>query len=147
MSCHDIGRGMNSVIEVVIGLYDDGKISTESAGEIIKACRRGVHWCDGNEGEAVGALAFTRCGVCLKKIPEGKELYDLVDAYGVEVEHTDCEKIFQKAQYELAYPSVCGKCMDKIITEWTGNSEISSKIKKALMEKCPEECVSRKTRY
>ena len=27
VSCHDIGRGMNSVIEVVIGLYDDGKIS------------------------------------------------------------------------------------------------------------------------
>ena len=145
MSCHDIGRGMNSVIEVVIGLYDDGKISTESAGEIIKACRRGVHWCVGNEVEAVGALAFTRCGVCLKKIPEGKELYDLVDAYGVEVEHTDCEKIFQKAQYELAYPSVCGKCMDKIITEWTGKSEITTKKKKDLKQKNPKKTQSRQT--
>lgn len=67
MSCHDIGRGMNSVIEVVIGLYDDGKISHESAGKIIKACRMGVHWCDGNEGEAIDTLAFTRCGVCLQK--------------------------------------------------------------------------------
>ena len=147
MSCHDIARGMHSVIEVVIGLYDDGKISHESASEIIKACRTGVHWCDGNEGEAIDTLAFTRCGACLQRIPEGNELYDLVNLYGLEVEQIDCKKIYNKAQDELAYASLCGKCMDKIITEWTGKSEAASRIKKTLMEKYPKECVSRKTQY
>lgn len=83
----------------------------------------------------------------LAKIPEGNELYDLVNLYGLKVEQVDCREIYSKAREELAYASVCGECMDKIITEWTGNGEASSRIKKVLMEKYPNECVSRKTRY
>ena len=41
MSCHDIGRGMNSVVLVVLDLYDHGKMPLESARQVIKACREG----------------------------------------------------------------------------------------------------------
>ena len=53
MSCHDIGRGMNSVANVVLDLYESGQISKEGASRLVLACRKGVNWCDGNEGEAV----------------------------------------------------------------------------------------------
>lgn len=51
MSCHDIGRGMNSVVKVVDALFEEGKINIEAAKIIIEACKDGVHWCDGNEHE------------------------------------------------------------------------------------------------
>lgn len=43
MSCHDIGRGLNSVVKVIIKEYDNGKFSQETAKKLIKACRKGVH--------------------------------------------------------------------------------------------------------
>lgn len=49
MSCHSIGRGMNSVVKVVISLVDERKIEIEPAKEIIEACKKGVNWCDGNQ--------------------------------------------------------------------------------------------------
>ena len=48
MSCHDIGQGMNSVVDVVVELYDHGKISRDAALKITNAARKGVHLCDGN---------------------------------------------------------------------------------------------------
>ena len=53
MSCHDIGRGMSAVSKTVLDLYEEKQISKESAMKLILACRKGVHWCDGNEGEAL----------------------------------------------------------------------------------------------
>ena len=77
MSCHDIGRGLNSVVGVVITLYDEGKLDIETARTIIVACRKGVHWCDGNEDEAVMRLRTCRCGKCLKVVKKGEELLPL----------------------------------------------------------------------
>ena len=31
MSCHDIGRGVDFIMEKVLEMYDDGKISKEAA--------------------------------------------------------------------------------------------------------------------
>ena len=75
MSCHDIGRGMNSVVRVVIGLYDNEEISSDAAIRIIRACARGVNWCDGNSYEAVDYIRRCRCGKCLRMIPKGEKLY------------------------------------------------------------------------
>lgn len=60
MSCHDIGRGMNSVVKVVLGLYDQEKFDRDTARLLFAACRKGVHWCDGNEDEAIASLRGCR---------------------------------------------------------------------------------------
>ena len=38
MSCHDIGRGLNSVVRKTIKLMDQGEISKNAAKEIINTC-------------------------------------------------------------------------------------------------------------
>ncbi|MBO5731252.1 MAG: hypothetical protein J6R67_08645 [Treponema sp.] len=67
MSCHDIGRGMDSVTQVVIRMYDAGEINSKTALKLFTALKKGVHWCDGNEYEAVLSIFNCRCGNCLKK--------------------------------------------------------------------------------
>ena len=37
MSCHDIGRGIDTVGQVVMKLFDEGKISLDAARVVIKA--------------------------------------------------------------------------------------------------------------
>lgn len=63
MSCHCIGRGMNSVVKVVIRLFDEGKVSLDVAKEIIYMCREGVGYCDGNEYEALDCIALVDAAV------------------------------------------------------------------------------------
>ena len=67
MSCHDIGRGVDFIMEKVLEMYEDGKISKEAALEMIKVFPKAVHWCDGNEYEAQETLTETYCSACLKK--------------------------------------------------------------------------------
>lgn len=68
MSCHNIGKGMNSVVEVVIDLFECDKIDLNACKEIIRACKQGVHWCDGNSEEAIACISESYCGNCLKRI-------------------------------------------------------------------------------
>lgn len=87
MSCHDIGRGLNEVTRVVLKEYDEGRIPYEPTFRILKQCKKSVHWCDGNEGEAVVCM-YDRCSRCFKKeiplfemrwIYNNRELIDLMD--------------------------------------------------------------------
>ena len=65
MSCHDIGRGMSAVSKTVLDLYEEKQISKESTIRLILACRKGVHWCDGNEEEALEEVVGRGyCGLC-----------------------------------------------------------------------------------
>ena len=57
MSCHDIGRGMNFVAVLIKEMYDTGEISRETAVKIFRRLQRGVHWCDGNEYEAIECIS------------------------------------------------------------------------------------------
>lgn len=68
MSCHNIGKGMNSVVEVVIDLFEHDRIDLNACKEIIRACKQGVHWCDGNSEEAIACINESYCGNCLKRI-------------------------------------------------------------------------------
>lgn len=77
MSCHDIGRGINTIVERIVELYDEGKYSTETARDLIATSRNGVHWCDGNEDEAVECIRRCRCGRCLKKMKAGEYLFSV----------------------------------------------------------------------
>lgn len=73
MSCHNIGKGMNSVVEVVVDLFEHDKIDLNACKEIIRACKQGVYWCDGNSEEAIACINENYCGNCLKRIDhEGK---------------------------------------------------------------------------
>ena len=77
MSCHDIGRGLNEVTKKVVELYEEGKISQETAKDIIKTCGDAVNWCDGNTGEAISFARYSRCAECFKIIPKGEPMYSL----------------------------------------------------------------------
>lgn len=118
MSCHDIGRGLNSVVKVIIKEYDNGKFSQKTAKKLIKACRKGVHWCDGNEPEAVEYLREHRCGHCLKKMTTGEKLYSLWDISS-ETNHKynvryldDSDENTNIVSYRL-----CEDCFDKILLQ------------------------------
>ena len=114
MSCHDIGRGMNSVVEVVIDMFDDGEITRAAAAKIIHAARKGVHWCDGNEYEAIDSIRMKRCGYCLRKMATGEPLWPLIN-YGVHgscPEEEDFEEtldVVRKVEYDTAFTFIYSK--------------------------------------
>ena len=113
MSCHNIGEGMDSVVEKVISLLDDNKISTEAAREIIAACRKGVYWCDGNEDEAIECIRECRCGYCLKKIErDQKQLLFLWDLDFMSYKLFIDEDILDCGNIALASDGLCEDCFD-----------------------------------
>ena len=110
MSCHDIGRGLNSVTKAVVQLLDEKEISKEAAQRLLHACRKGVHWCDGNEGEAMEALVEARyCGLCLEKADEVKDIYDN------DLKYPDCYNVFDDYDKSAAHFFLCAACRQKTI--------------------------------
>ena len=105
MSCHDIGRGMNSVVRTTVTLMDEGKISKEAAKTIICCCKQSVNWCDGNEGEAIDYISGCMCGRCLKLVPEGEKLYSV---YDVARDFPD----YYHLDDNLATDGLCEECFD-----------------------------------
>ena len=43
MSCHDIGRGMDSVTQVVIRMYDAGEINSKTVLKLFTALKKVVY--------------------------------------------------------------------------------------------------------
>ncbi len=103
MSCHDIGRGMNFVAVLIKEMYDTGEISRETAVKIFRRLQRDVHWCDGNEYEAIECIS-NRCGICLKELEKGEILYP--PYLDVKEEHL-----------EAATDYLCEECMLKLYGE------------------------------
>ena len=103
MSWHHIGRGMNFVAVLINEMYDTGEISRETAVKIFRRLQRGVHWCDGNEYEAIECIS-NRCGICLKELKKGEILYP--PYLDVKEEHL-----------EAATDYLCEKCMLKLYGE------------------------------
>ena len=71
MSSHVIGHGINEVVETAVTMFEKFEISVNACKkickEIIRACKQGVHWCDGNSEEAIACINENYCGNCLKK--------------------------------------------------------------------------------
>lgn len=103
MSCHDIGRGLNSVAMLIAEMYDTNEISKETAVKIFQRLQKGVHWCDGNEYEAIECIS-DRCGICLKELEEGEILYP--PYFDVKGEHP-----------EAATDYLCEECMLRLYGE------------------------------
>jgi hypothetical protein len=113
MSCHDIGRGMDSVTQVVIRMYDAGEINSKTALKLFTALKKGVHWCDGNEYEAVLSIFNCRCGNCLKKMKLGEKFFNIYDAPSGVTENS--YDILRNYKEDHAGWRFCTECFDKII--------------------------------
>ena len=118
MSCHDIGRGIDAIMEKVLEMYDEGKIFKEAALEMVKVFPKAVNWCDGNEYEAQETLTATHCAACLKKYryEEDRIVYDDLD-----LAKEDIAKEFERDWWFTEMKkagfngrSVCRSCFQKI---------------------------------
>jgi len=113
MSCHDIGRGMASVANVVIELYEGGQIGKDAAIRLVRACRKGVHWCDGNEDEAMETVVEAGyCGLCFEKKEGLSSVYDNGIAY------PDKYDVFKAYDKTAAHDCLCPECKAKVIGEY-----------------------------
>ena len=137
MSCHDIGRGMNSVVEIVIQMFDDEEISLEIARELIAACRESVHWCDGSEGEATYSISRCRCGKCLKMIPKGELLYNIRKLSDDKAKNEIIRS--RKGAVQLAFGHLCEECFDEIVGEYFNDPKAPEREKRYIKEHCQEE--------
>ena len=69
MSCHDIGHGLNSVVEIVLEEFDNKNINHETAHKIIRQACNAVNYCDGNSYEAIECFKQQgRCTYCFRKV-------------------------------------------------------------------------------
>ncbi len=112
MSCHDIGRGMDSVTKVVFKMYIDGEITKDVAFRLFRALQKGVHWCDGNEYEATKSISGVLCGRCLKVFKEDEDPIDVWDTVNdlydkVSRDKDTDDKYVRK--FEVLYKDVCEK--------------------------------------
>lgn len=115
MSCHDIGRGMSSVVKVILQKLDSGEINADTARDLLYACRKGVHWCDGNEYEAMVLMRQMRCGYCLKKLSEGDAIYAAYDvSYKFQSKY---RKEIESIDAKIADPYLCAECFEKVFDE------------------------------
>ena len=131
MSCHNIGRGMDSVARVVISLYDEGKFDKDTARRLLVACREGVNWCDGNTDEAIASIRSCRCGRCLAKIVKGEKLFSVWD---VSDEVKKAYDILDTVTPPLAADRLCEVCFDEVIDGYCGISGAGEREKKYIME-------------
>ena len=135
MSCHDIGRGMSSVVEVVLAKLDKQEISVETARDLLYACRKGVHWCDGNEIEAMIQMHHMRCGYCLEKKSEGDRVYNLYDtSYSFQSEN---QANFREIDEMIADYCLCEDCFKKLLDKIAPG--VGEEQCKYIQEKCDEE--------
>ena len=125
MSCHDVGRAMNSVVKVAIELYDAEKIDKEATIKIIRACARGVNWCDGNEYEATDYIRRCRCGRCLKMVPKGEKLYSVWY-----VSHDVPKPYDIRKEFSLASDGLCMECFDLVMNQHCGDQNAGERERK-----------------
>ncbi|MFI3213407.1 MAG: hypothetical protein R3Y24_08685 [Eubacteriales bacterium] len=111
MSCHNIGRGMDSVVQTVIGMYDNKELSLMATKKVIRSAREGVHWCDGNEYEAIDCIRGIRCGCCLENIEEVEEEYSLWHLGG-EFRHID---FLDESEEVIASDMLCETCFKRVV--------------------------------
>lgn len=117
MSCHNIGRGMASVANVVIDLYEGNQISKDAAVRLIHACRRGVYWCDGNENEAMEPVEKAGyCGLCFEK----KE--NLSSVFDNDLGYPKMYDVFKAYDDTAANDVLCPECKKRVIEEFKARS-------------------------
>ena len=113
MSCHNIGTGINTITQVVIKMYEEKQMTKGAFVAIINACKNGVHWCDGNEGEAIIALMEAGyCGLCFEKKNVLEDIFDKG-----EVAYLEIEEAFSNMKESPTHYCFCKKCKKRILDE------------------------------
>lgn len=126
MSCHDIGRGLNTVSKEIIDLYNKGKITIKVAKTLLKTAKVAVNYCDGNEFEAIACLFENDiCSACLD---ECCELYDLSDV--IDYNSKTYEKIENNPYYVSSV--MCEECAKKFLVKQLGAEEAEKKLEELL---------------
>lgn len=120
MSCHDVGRALNSVGKVILDMYDNDRIPLEEARELFIATRLGVYWCDGNEYEAAAQLEKNHCGHCLKKLDVGTPLYNI---YSIPWNYPNRNRLDEHPEMPLASSCLCADCFDRLFELHTGDPQ------------------------
>lgn len=131
MSCHDIGRALNSVQEKILELYEAKKLDKEITRELLLVSTKAVWWCDGNEYEATKTFDLSYCGNCLEQGAEGDYLYSLWEA-DVKQDFSARYKFlsaFEK-KHRLVGSYLCEKCFEKALKELGFNEEEIEKEKR-----------------
>lgn len=132
MSCHNIGRGMDSVTQVVIEMYDKKELSKKTALKLFSALKAGVYWCDGNEYEAVESIMNCRCGKCLKKMKPSEKFYNVYDC-SIFITGNPW-KILNKYNEDYAGWRFCIDCFDEIINTVSQGKKSGEEARKYIEE-------------
>ena len=136
MSCHDIGRGMNSVVRTTVKLMDEGKISKDAARTIISCCAYSVNWCDGNFYEATDYIRRCMCGRCMKLVPKGEKLYSVYDV------SRDVPNRYKLSNH-IASDGLCEECFDIVLNQHCMDETSGERERKYIELHCkPEEYIS-----
>lgn len=118
MSCHNIGRGVNTIVKSVLELYDKKEISFKAAKKLIIKSRDAVNWCDGNYNEALECMEASeniRCSCCLEK----KNKEDLLNVYDLPEELYEKYGFLENEGYgdKIVSRFVCRDCANKMDKE------------------------------
>ena len=119
MSCHDIGHGVDFIIQNVLDMYEHGEISKEAALKMIRTFPQAVHYCDGNESEALEYLTDNYCCEWLHEYEYNEIFVTVDDIYNAKIELGEFRspyEVWDAPQENGAFYgySLCLNCFRKI---------------------------------
>lgn len=115
MGCFGMKLGMGYVVNKVLTLFDAGKIQQKEAVNILKACRRGSHWCNELSDDYIAPFGNFRCGRCLKKIGGQNDLCSISYWFAKK----GYKQIPSGVADELVYDGVCLDCFTGVVSAYT----------------------------
>lgn len=128
--------GIGTVLDRTIIGIEQCNGSIDVARDLLYACRVGVHWCDGNEYEAMIQMYQMRCGYCLKKMSERDAIYSLYDvSRSFETEH---HNEIRAIDIIIADTFLCGECFEKLLD--TIAPGVGAEQRKHIEENNSEDC-------
>lgn len=133
MSCQYIGKGMDFVVKNVIQMYDNKELSLEAAKKVIAFARKGVHFCEGNEDEAIASIRNKRCGICFKKKSDGELFYSVRHISEDKVGEND---IMNGSDAIFASDFLCQSCFDEVINRWFKDDTAGNRERKFIESVC-----------
>ena len=131
MSCHAIGKGIDTIMCQVLEMYDDGKISKDAALEMVKKFPEAVNWCDGNEDEAQRTLTLTHCAACLHRYEYDEEIMavDVLDSrsYDINISEFNIMDAWYESMKKNDFNgrSLCRSCFNKFFDSLIGTDDMT----------------------
>lgn len=118
MGCFGMKLGMGYVVNKVLTLFDVGEIQQKEAFIILKACRRGSHWCNELSDDYISPFGNSRCGRCLRKVGGQGDLCSIARWFA----RKSYKQIPPSVVDGLVYDGVCSDCFNDVISAYTNAS-------------------------